>query len=182
MKKIFTLVTLITAVVAVSTTANAQEQATLTGGPAETTTRIVAPIAITTTTPLNFGQITTTVAGANVKIVAATGARTSSNTAAIRILNVANVFSTGLFAVTGEADYEYTVTLPVDDAIELSNGAATDPLTMKLQGFETNLPENVGALGIDGKQSFNVGATLIVAGNQAAGDYSGTYDVTVRYN
>ena len=38
-----------------------------------------------------------------------------------------------------------------------------------------------GTLGENGRQTFNVGATLEVAGNQETGSYNGSFDVTVQY-
>ncbi len=35
---------------------------------------------------------------------------------------------------------------------------------------------------IGGSDTFNVGATLLVGGSQAAGTYSGLFTVTVNYN
>ncbi len=35
---------------------------------------------------------------------------------------------------------------------------------------------------VGGSDTFNVGATLNVGATQAAGTYSGTFDVTVNYN
>ena len=39
-----------------------------------------------------------------------------------------------------------------------------------------------GALGAAGSQSFYVGGKLHVGANQAAGNYTGTFTVTVAYN
>jgi type 1 fimbria pilin len=50
---------------------------------------------------------------------------------------------------------------------------------MTVDTFTSN-PSGTGTLS-GGAQTLNVGATLHVAGAQAAGNYTGTYNVTVAY-
>jgi spore coat protein U-like protein len=187
MKKIFTLVTLITAVVAVSTTANAQNNASKSD--AGTTTQIVAPITITNTTDLNFGQISASSTFADVVIKPITGAsgqRSSTNLKAIRGSASGSGFNHAIFNITGEPNYSYSITLPADGVVKLTKSEGTE--TMSLKEFKTNfvgsegVAANQGTLTSAGLDTFNVGATLQVLANQKAGTYNGTYEVTVEYN
>jgi hypothetical protein len=179
MKKIFTLVTLITAVVAVSTTANAQETAT---GNAPVTTRIVAPIAITTGSVLNFGDVAAISSTATVTVSTA-GVRTTSDARSIPASSVTKAgVSSSLFTVSGEPSYTYAITLPANDAVTLVKTGETDK-TMLLTAFNS-FPASTGILSAEGLQELKVGATLNVGIAQATGNYTAAtgFDVTVNYN
>lgn len=67
------------------------------------------------------------------------------------------------------------ITLPPNGAVVMNNGAATMPVN----DFTSNAPPG-GMLG-GPLPVLNVGATLQVAPNQAAGNYSGAFQVTVEY-
>ncbi len=82
-----------------------------------------------------------------------------------------------IFIVEGELSTTYSITLPIDDAIELTI-SGEDP--MKLSGFSHNATMTLSS---DlGKETFNVGATLNVNANQVSGTYEGSFPVTVAYN
>jgi hypothetical protein len=179
MKKIFTLVTLITAVVAVSTTANAQESAT---GIGTTTTRIVAPIKISTGSVLNFGDVAAISSAATVT-VSTEGARSQSDNKSIPVSSGTTAgVSNSLFTVTGEPSYTYAISLPVDgDVILVKTGEITE--TMSLTACKS-FPLTTGALSATGSQELKVGATLNVGAGQATGDYTAAngFNVIVNYN
>ena len=179
MRKIISIVTLITAVVAVSTTANAQESATGTG---TTTTRIVAPITITGGSLLSFGDVAATLSTATVT-VSTEGTRSQSNPQSIPASSVANAgVSSSIFTVGGEPSYTYSITLPADNDIILVNADLTTE-NMKLTAFESS-PSATGVIAADGTQELKVGATLQVGAGQATGNYAaaGGFDVVVNYN
>ena len=79
------------------------------------------------------------------------------------------------FAVSGEGDFAYTVSLP--DRIQLSNGTNT----MQVVALEASIGDQ-GRLSEGGTETFTVGGILSVAAGQPVGDYSGTFSVTVEYN
>ncbi|WP_181919332.1 DUF4402 domain-containing protein [Alkalilimnicola ehrlichii] len=78
------------------------------------------------------------------------------------------------FHVEGEPEYAYTITFEEDVTID----HVTDPESMAINDFTHNATET---LDTEGEESFEVGATLNVAANQATGTYEGTFDVTVAY-
>jgi hypothetical protein len=178
MRKIISIVTLITAVVAVSTTASAQESAT---GNGTTTTRIVAPITITGGSVLSFGDVAAISTIATVT-VSTEGARSQSDNRSIPASSGSTDVSNSTFTVGGEPSYTYAITLPADDVITLVNAdLATE--TMKLTAFVSS-PSATGVIAAGGTQELKVGATLNVGVGQATGNYEAPdgFDVIVNYN
>lgn len=131
--------------------------------------KIIAPLEISRTADLYFGTIapSTTVgdkvsvdADGNRKCGPALTCLTSDHTAAA-------------FAVTGEADAFYTISLPSEIKIVNERGTA-----MRVAGFTGSKAK--GQL-LKGEDSFTVGGTLEVAARQEAGQYKGSFTVAVEY-
>ena len=139
---------------------------------------IITPIAIAHVADLNFGNIVAGTATGTVT-VDTEGNRTSST--GITLPNATpGTVNAAKFTVTGLANATYAITLP--GSINIS--ASEEGPTMAVNNFTSNLDETVGkgTLASDGKQTLSVGATLNVGAGQAAGDYTGTFNVTVAYN
>lgn len=131
--------------------------------------KIIAPLEITRTADLYFGTIAPSTTAADTVSVGADGSRqcgpaltclTSDHTAAA-------------FAVTGEADAFYTISLPSEINIVNGNGTA-----MRVANFSGSKAD--GQL-LNGEDSFTVGGTLEVAARQEAGQYRGSFTVAVEY-
>jgi len=131
--------------------------------------KVITPIAITKTADLNFGTIISGPAGT--VTVSPSGVETASGAT---VLNPNPNVSAALFSVTGEPSTAYSITLP--SSISITNGAQS----MTVSSFTSN-PTPGGVLSAGGSQSLQVGATLAVGTNQAVGNYSGTFSVTVAY-
>jgi hypothetical protein len=134
--------------------------------------RIVTPITIAETTEMNFGDIQPE-GGATTVTLSTTGVATPSGATV-----VTGSPSQGVFSVTGTEAATYSITLPADGTVQLTGPGPA----MNVNGFN----HNAGAtpvIGVGGTSTLNIGAVLSVAGSatQTAGDYSGTYDVTVDY-
>ncbi len=159
---------------AVDVSAQYQNSATASSVPA--TASIVAAITITNTADLAFGQI----------VAGGTAGTVEMDTSAVRVptggVTLANgtAHSSAAFHVTGNGSDTYSVTLPPDSTIELSDGAST-PNTMAVDGFSSS-PSGAGLVLSSGAQNFTVGAILTVGASQVAGNYTGTFPVTVTYN
>jgi hypothetical protein len=144
---------------------------------------IVAPMTITHSTDLVFGNIIGTVAGGSVTI-AADAAGTRSGTAAL-IVNTSLATSSAQFAVTGSANSHYTITLPVG-AVTLTDAAGANPMSVITWVSSPDDATNP-TIPVAGNFTLYVGATLTVPGNQPAGSYStsnpsGTGPFTVGVN
>jgi hypothetical protein len=136
---------------------------------------IVGPIGITNTTAMNFGNVAvSTVAGT----VVMTPAGVRSITGGCTLPAITGTVAAAVFNVTGAANYTYVITLPAA-ATTITSGANN----MTVDTW-TSTPSGTGTLSAGGSQTLSVGATLNVAGSQAAGTYvSGTpFTVTVNYN
>lgn len=162
-----------------ATKVNAQATAS-----ASATATIVTPIGITNldNQSLSFGNIAVTT-GANVTIPAL-----STVTATDRTKSGSGVtFSTGnpgtltaaKFQVTGTTGYTYAVTLPGNSDVTIDDGAGGGS-PMAVATFTKSTVAAISATASD--NVFYVGATLTVGNAQAAGTYSGTFNVIVNYN
>jgi hypothetical protein len=170
MRKIISIVTLITAVVAVSTTANAQVT-----GNGQSDATVVAPITIVAVNSLSFGNVAVSATAGTVVLAPADGARTA--TGGVTLPATAGTFTAATFTVGGEGNYTYSIQLPASAVTLTSAGASTTTLT----AF-TSSPATSGQL-TSGTQTLSVGATLNIAGGQAATTYSAPqgFDVVVNY-
>ncbi|NTW63472.1 MAG: DUF4402 domain-containing protein [Chlorobiaceae bacterium] len=83
-------------------------------------------------------------------------------------------FGPAQFKVTGDANANYTVSLPSSD-ITIYSGTNT----MTVDAFTKTV--TTGTL-TGGSDVFRVGGTLHVGANQPSGTYSGTFNVTAAYN
>jgi hypothetical protein len=170
MKKVKSLIMII--MIAVTTGAVAQQSAK-----ASSSATIVAPIGITKSVDMNFGNVSTNSAGGTVVL---TAGGSTSITGGVTLPADTGTVTAATFNVTGEANYTYTIALSVG-AITLKDGSGT-PNEMTVDTFVSN-PDATGAL-TSGAQIINMGATLNVAGGQVAGVYTngGDLTVTVNYN
>jgi hypothetical protein len=140
---------------------------------------IITPIAINKTVDMNFGNVAASGALGTV-VLAPGGGRTPAG--GVTLPATAGTVAAASFTVTGQANFTYSITLPVG-ASTISNGVQT----MTVNAFTSN-PTPTGLLTL-GTETLTVGATLNVAANQAAGTYtsgaaggSGPFTVTVNYN
>lgn len=129
------------------------------------------PLAVTTQSQLGFGQMVATASPGTVTVSPAGGRTRAGGT----FLGNAFGVGAGSFALTGNPNASYSITLPADCTL---SGSAGD---LAVDLFATN-PSDAGTLGPTGSQVMTLGATLHVGAAQASGTYSGTYAVTLAYN
>jgi len=135
------------------------------------TATVMTPISISADTALDFGAFAPSTGGT--VTIATDGARSSSGV----VPSSTDTGNNGVFTVTGQASATYAITLPSDGTVTITSGANS----MDVDTFTSN-PSGTGTLSGGGSQTLNVGATLTVGSGQAAGSYSGTFDVSVEYN
>ena len=135
---------------------------------------IVAPIALSKTVDMNFGNVASSAAAGTVVL---TPAGSRSATLGATLPATIGTVAAASFTVTGTAGYTYSITLPVAATTITSGGN-----NMTVSSF-TSSPTPTGLL-TGGTQTLTVGATLNVGAAQPAGTYvSGTpFNVTVNYN
>jgi len=130
---------------------------------------VVSPLNITHTNgaSLNFGTFTA-VTGGQVTLTAA-ASTTATPTGDVAFVS-GNTNSSDSFAVSGDTSRSFNV--GYGGTVNLSNGSATMAFT----------PTGVASAALTaGAYTLYVGGTLVVGPNQAAGNYTGTYTVTVTY-
>jgi len=137
---------------------------------------IIKVISIANNQSLLFGNIIASAGGGTVSI-SSDGSSSASYSVIATPTGNEGSRQAAIFTVEGEQSATYSITLPSDDAVELTMTGG-DPMT--LTGFNHNAS---GTLSNDtGTETFNVAATLNVNANQATGTYTGTFPVTVAYN
>ncbi|MEM1035713.1 MAG: DUF4402 domain-containing protein [Pseudomonadota bacterium] len=130
--------------------------------------RIVAPLQVANATALYFGTVVPSITTADTVIVSATGAKTCG----AELTCLTTDHTAAAFNVTGEDARTYTISLP--SSVQISNGSQN----MDVDNFTGSKASGTLTSGAD---SFTVGGTLDVGANQAAGEYTGTFTVTVEY-
>jgi hypothetical protein len=127
---------------------------------------------VTPTQSLSFGRFIAS-AGGTVS-VDVNGARSRGGSV---ILLQPSAASSATVRITdadpSNASKSFFITLP--DTATLSNGSST----MSLSNFVSS-PDGIGTL-IAGSKSVAIGATLSIAPQQAPGNYSGSFQVTINY-
>jgi spore coat protein U-like protein len=122
---------------------------------------------------LAFGTIIPGSSTGTVTIVPSTAARSYSGSVQL----VSSISGPAAFTVSGTPNSSYSVTLPENDRITISNGSDT----MEVNSFSISRSSGSSTLGNDGLASFRVGGKLEVEANQPPGNYTGTFAVTVAY-
>jgi hypothetical protein len=145
-----------------------------------TATATIAPVISgtkNTETPtggdLVFGIIIPSESSGTVTIIPLTSTRSYSGGVQL----VSSVYGAASFNVTGAANSAYTVTLPKNDAITISNGSST----MVVNSFTVSPAANTLKLNNEGLSAFNIGGKLEVSANQPPGNYTGAFEVTIAY-
>lgn len=133
------------------------------------------PLSVSQTTALSFGGIEARGGNSVVQIAPQTSARTVTSGQSGVNLIASKPGVAGAFAVTGNPSTAVTITLP--SSITLS-GPGT---AMTVNNFASYPANGNATLDSTGAMTLNVGASLNVGTNQAAGTYSGTYTLTVSY-
>lgn len=132
----------------------------------DATVKILSAITVTKAADLNFGNVVSSNAAATVS-VGEDGTRTCGTG-----LNCYGTTTAGAFSVAGAAGE--TVSVGIDTpTIQLSNGTQSMAVALSTSTSALTLTGGVG--------SFNVAGTLSVGANQAAGTYTGQYNVSVNY-
>lgn len=134
------------------------------------TANVLAPLAISQATQMNFGDVAGDTTSATTVLLTTAGATSSVDGA-----YTGGAPAAGAFNVTGGNNLAYNITLPAA-AVTLTSGANT----MTVDTF-TDSASGSSTLNGSGTDSFTVGATLNLGAAQAAGVYNGSYTVTVEY-
>lgn len=144
--------------------------AATTAAPAEAVT--LSPLSLVKTEDLDFGTLVSGPAAGTARINANTGARTTTGG-----VTAAGGGTPKRAEFVGVGGRGILIMVAVSAPPTLSNGTGgTMPTALSVQGG-TGVRLSPGT----GVQTFRVGGTLNVAANQPAGNYAGTFTLTVTY-
>jgi hypothetical protein len=145
-------------------------------GTADVKATLIRPITIEKVDDLNFGTIVvpSTTAGGTVKVDVGTTEVTGTDI--ILAESLGGPLTAASFTVSGDANATYTIALP--EAVTITEPGGGE---MTVTGFTSDLV-SPATLPETGTQTLKVGATLTVKAGQAAGEYTGSFDVIVTYN
>lgn len=130
-------------------------------------------LAVNNVQAMSFGKF---VAGSGGTVtVSSSGARSASGGI---LLMPSSTGSAALFSVTGAPNATFAISLPANGNVLLTS---TTGQSMAIKDFMSS-SRLTGQLGSGGSQTILVGATLNVGNNQAPGNYSGLFDLTMNYN
>ena len=133
------------------------------------TAEVVSPLTLThdAGATLNFGTFTSGETGGTVVV---TRAGNGSATGEVSLMSD-SVEAADAFTVSGDPSRSFSI----------ATGAGTVDSGANSMAFTTDARAN-HTLDAAGAATFTVGGTLTVGGDQAAGIYTGSYNVTVTYN
>lgn len=134
---------------------------------------VLTPLAFTTVTDMEFGDVAGQATGTATVVLGTDGIAIPGTGATVFTTGATD--AAGSFTVSGSGSLAYNITLPLDNVVTLTGGGAP----MAVNGFVDSAGGS-SAL-VTGSDTFTVGATLTINGSQTAGAYTGSYDVTVNY-
>jgi hypothetical protein len=125
---------------------------------------------------LDFGKIGSPKQESTVILAAANGARSGSADL------IGSNGTPAKFKATGDKDYRMSVTYPTDD-IHLKGPTGSTDMLIKATTWTIDKTSNTDiSFDTNGEALFNIGATLTVNPDQAVGQYTGVYAISVNYN
>lgn len=127
------------------------------------------PVAVYERRSLEFGDIAGSSEGSGTATISTTGGKSTTGFA----IDMGGRVRAAEFKVTGPRNTQVNITLP--SSITVTNGSGQ---TTTIHSF-TSDPSGTGTLNNHGKLEIHVGATIDVPANQAGGDYTGSFTITV---
>lgn len=130
---------------------------------------VVTGVALTKNTDLDFGTVTQPTNGGTLTIAPNGTTSVTGDVVAPSTVTAAN------FTATGQSNTAVVITLP---AAPINMTSGTNTISVGSFAHDAGTSPTLDATG---SLTFNVGATATLAGGQATGAYTGTFDVTVTY-
>ncbi len=155
--------------------ASAQTSATASSVPASAT--IASAMGITKTVNLSFGSVSPAAGTTSTLILDESDGRTVAGGAT---LVLGGTVTSASFDVTGDNSATYAFTSP--GATTLTSGGGDTMTVNTWTGLSATSGNATLALDATGADTMTIGATLNMAAAQAAGDYTGTFNLTIDYN
>ena len=146
--------------------------------PGTATSVVVRPNTLVKVDDLDFGTLAAGTAAGTVTVNAVTGARSTTG----GVTTVGADSQRAVFQGTGGI---LLITVSGDTSVTLTRAGGGPTMTASLVRAATTSGGGIALLGStllpSGVQTYYIGGTLNVGANQPAGDYSGTFTLTVNY-
>lgn len=148
------------------------------GQSADAKVKVLKPLTITKSTDLDFGTVVPSTTATGTVVVNAGSAAANCSTG----LTCTKTASSASFAVKGSKNALISVTYPTTVSLTQTAGTGTGAGTGAPMLVTFTAKPASPALDTKGDFSFAVGGSLAVAADQADGNYSAPFNVTVDYN
>jgi hypothetical protein len=135
---------------------------------------VLSALGLVAVNPLEFGGFTSAAAGT--VVLSPLAVRTA--TGGVTLYTTSITPTAASYTLTGSPNTHYTIVVPTTNQLLVHVGNSA---SMAANNFTCSYPLLASTLGNTGSDAFTVGATLDVAASQAAGLYSGFFDVTIAY-
>ena len=155
--------------------ASAQTSATAANVPASAT--IASAMGITKTVDLSFGSVSPAAGSVSTLILDEADGRTVAGGAA---LVLGGTVTSASFDVTGDNNATYAFTDP--GGITLNDGGVNNMTVNTWTALSVTSGTSTLTLDGTGADTMTLGATLNMLAAQPAGDYTGTFNLTIDYN
>lgn len=143
---------------------------------------IMAPLTLTADVALEFGKLAVSASTGGTVVLTPAAVTTVSSTGGVSLMS-GTTRTSGKYTVGGTASYVYTITVPANGTVTISDGASHSMAVSNFQFTSIASPTGTGGtLTAGGTDNFYVGATLTVGAAQAVGKYTGSFNVSVNYN
>ena len=140
--------------------------------------QILGAITLTAAQDLEFGGIVPNSTSASTVVINSADARSIGSGTPTLVTSKVTPKS-GAYTVTGTGLVGYIITIPTAD-FNITNTTGIVHETMAVSEMTCSKGAS-STFASDGTDAFKVGGTLHIAANQAAGLYTGTFNVTVAY-
>jgi hypothetical protein len=139
---------------------------------------ILGAIALTATHVLEFGGIVPDAVATGTVVMDAADGRTK--TGPVTLVSTSITPKSAAYSVTGTGLTAYAITIPLVP-FNITNTTGVGGEIMSVSDMTCSYPTKHSTFAANGTDAFKVGGTLNVGIGQAAGVYTGTFNVTVAY-
>ena len=165
--------------IALAAAQTAQAQPNSASATATANATVIQPIALLKNTDLAFGSLVRPSLGSNTVIIDPTSGNRTVTGTGDAALAPNQIASRATYSVSGEGGSTFSVTVPSGFTMRRAGGTETIPVALNASALSGALS---GQLGAGGSANFSIGGSLPLSNTTIAGEYTGTFDVTVGYN
>lgn len=156
-----------------------QAQPTSASATATASATVIQPITLVKTTDLAFGALVRPSLGSNTVTIDPNSGNRSITGTGDASMTTNQTVSRATYSVAGEGGSTFSVTVPTSFTMRRAGGSETLPVALNASAIAGALSGSIGSVG---SANFSIGGSLPLSATTVAGNYTGTFDVTVGYN